>query len=100
MGKVMPTVSACHVEFCAFNGEGRCKAIAINVGGPGPDCDTFTVSDQKCSGTVSDAGVGACKVKSCIYNDCLLCAATSISVTFGKNHAECAAYISRLAMVS
>ena len=92
MRNEMPMVGSCQVSSCAFNRGDKCKAMAINVGGPGPDCDTFMMADQKCSGASADAGVGACKVVSCKYNDCLMCAAPGISVFLMGNKAACATF--------
>ena len=97
MKKESTAVAACRARFCAFNNKGKCKAVAINVGGPAPRCDTFMIDEKKCPrATEVSAGIGACKVKSCSFNDCFLRTAPEVEIIFRVNQAECATYDPRL----
>jgi hypothetical protein len=78
----MVKVKQCDVSECAYNSQNQCHAIAITVGHgeDHPMCDTFFQSETKSSQQNMIAGVGACKISSCEYNDSLECCAPSISV--------------------
>lgn len=88
----IPKVLACSVKECSYNSEKQCHALAINVGGHHPACDTFTNSSMK-AGSVDNLGVGACKVSKCKYNRSLECSAPGITVGHHENHADCKTYI-------
>ncbi len=85
----MPKVVSCNVIECAYNQNDQCHAMAVNVGEEKPVCGTFYESSQKCTGMEASAGVGACKMDDCIYNDCLMCAADSIEVEWQDENAKC-----------
>ncbi len=94
----MPPVSSCAVTNCAYNKTSSCRARAITVGdGNNPGCDTFlgnAAGQTRESNRI--AGVGACKVASCKFNDDLECGAESIDVgaTDGIN-IRCMTYVPR-----
>jgi hypothetical protein len=93
--ELMPEINECEAEECAFNGNGSCQAIAINVGGPAdvcPNCDTFMEAAIKGGIPGITAGVGVCKVQDCRYNSNLECNANSVSIKLHSNHADCATY--------
>ena len=94
----MPTVVGCDASECAFNNNNQCSAHAINVGGPQdhcPKCDTFFKRQSKGGNSTVTAGVGACKVQMCEYNQAFDCTAKSIRVTVHQQHADCATYQDR-----
>jgi hypothetical protein len=87
----MPKVKKCDVKQCCYNSNNICHALAINVGGSAtPRCDTYTTT---CKSKAGDSGatatVGACKVSGCRYNMNLECQASEISVSKGKDPADC-----------
>jgi hypothetical protein len=89
----MPKVKKCDVLECAYNQEAMCHAIAITVGGGEcPMCDTALKSEHK--GGVMDmvAGVGACKVSTCQFNQDLECNANGIQVDIHGDHPECVTF--------
>ncbi len=76
----IPAVESCGVSQCAYNHDGTCHAIAITVGDDDqPRCDTFMESLKHVTAQQT-AGVGACKVGSCIHNQDLECSAADIEV--------------------
>ncbi len=91
----MPKIMDCSVEACAYNREKKCHALAINVGGSGPICDAFVSASAKCAQDDVLGGVGACKVKSCKFNDCLMCSAPGISVHTSDRQALCNTFEAR-----
>ncbi|MBI3945217.1 MAG: DUF1540 domain-containing protein [Armatimonadetes bacterium] len=90
----MPQVRMCDVTECYYNQGQVCKALAINVGGSHPQCDTFTPSRQH-GGPASIGQVGACKVTQCLYNSDMSCTAPGIDVSHHEQHADCSTYTTR-----
>jgi hypothetical protein len=93
----MPPVQSCSVTDCAYNVDSDCHAKAITIGdGVHPGCDTYINGAGKhpVSGS-SFAGVGACKVSSCVHNQDLECAATGIEVGIRNDMADCLTYTAR-----
>ena len=89
----MPVVSNCEVTECAYNVENRCHARAITVGdGIHPGCDTFLDASQHTRNKQQMAGVGACKVASCIHNDDFECVAEQIDVGRSGGSINCLTY--------
>lgn len=88
----MPKIFDCDAKECAYNNDMQCHAMAINVGGKEPICDTFLKSSTK--GGIKDiiGGVGACKVQSCTYNDNFECSAQGIHIKLQGGHADCSTY--------
>lgn len=85
----MPKVIECDAKMCAYNKEKRCRVLAINVGGSGPICEAFVKTTPKCAAKDIMAGVGACKVKECKFNGCLMCGASGINVQWDGSQAMC-----------
>lgn len=86
----MPEVSDCQVEMCAYNTDGKCHAMAITIGDTvHPKCDTYVETGTKGGDLDSIAGVGACKVCSCVHNMGLECQATTISVGYQQGEVDC-----------
>jgi hypothetical protein len=89
----MSDVRTCEAESCAYNLEQRCHARAITVGdGIHPACDTFFASNVHPRDISHTAGVGACKVVTCRFNDDLVCAADMIHVAYHGSHADCVTF--------
>lgn len=93
----IPAVHGCAASDCAYNVGSECHAKAITVGdGVHPGCDTYL--DGIAGGHThvdSIAGVGACKVTGCAFNDDLECAAQSVSVGVQEGMASCMTYTER-----
>ena len=89
----IPKVLACSMNECAFNREKQCHALAINVGGGHPSCDTFTNKSSRAGGSEGNAGIGACKVSKCRYNKALECNAPGITVGHHESHADCKTFV-------
>ncbi|MBL8012345.1 MAG: DUF1540 domain-containing protein [Candidatus Omnitrophica bacterium] len=90
----MPNILFCNVNECAYNGDEKCHAVAITVGGPQPLCDTFFRSGRKGGG--EDAGsVGACKNEVCAYNESFECTAYGINVSLHSTKPECDTFMQR-----
>lgn len=85
-------IRECAVSDCAYNEDERCRAKAINVGGPSPCCDTYTKSRQMGGAKDNKAIVGACRVQDCRHNKSLQCNATAIHVSGGACKASCMTY--------
>ena len=97
MEKVMTKVIGCNEVDCAYNRHNSCHTMAITVGGPEacPQCDTYIAGLQ--TGGIADmkAGVGACKVSNCSFNDSLECTAAAIKVGRHMDHPDCMSFKSR-----
>jgi hypothetical protein len=92
----MPLVTECAVRECAYNSGQHCHARAITIGdGLHPACDTFVLSREHCDDGVKAAGVGACKVSTCVHNRHLECEAPSIRVGYHDDHPDCMAFAER-----
>jgi hypothetical protein len=92
MNEQMPLISECSASGCAYNHEGNCCVMAINVGGPAPLCDTYVSGGSKAGMKGMMAGVGACKVSSCANNDSLMCQAEFVRVEVLDGQAVCATF--------
>lgn len=88
----MPKVVDCGMEMCAYNKEKKCHVLAINVGGSVPICEAFVKAAVKCASSEIIGGVGACKMKDCQFNECLMCAASGIHVQSSGSQAMCDTY--------
>lgn len=92
----MTLVQSCSVEHCAYNRGKRCHALAITVGDSiHPHCDTFCPSSGDLHGGDESAiaGVGACKMASCLHNRDLICGAPAITVRHrGDDIVDCQTY--------
>lgn len=92
----MPQVSACEVTECGYNLNRACHARAITIGdGIHPGCDTHFRSASHASHYQNLAGVGACKVAGCQFNDDFECMAEKIQVGFKGNDINCLTYMPR-----
>ena len=86
----MSKVIKCDVTDCAYNVDNCCHTIAITVGDESnPRCDTFCQSTMKGGDADCTAGVGACKVSACTYNDNLECGAQEISIGYKGQEPDC-----------
>jgi len=88
-------VLGCDVGGCAFNHEGKCRTMGINVGGPEPLCDTFTEAQKKAGIFNVTAKVGACKVQNCVNNSLMECTAPGIRVIMQESRALCGGFSAR-----
>ncbi|WP_425338428.1 DUF1540 domain-containing protein [Thiorhodococcus minor] len=76
----MPAVCQCGAAGCAYNVDESCHAKAITIGdGVHPSCDTCLNDSAGQTHRQIHAGVGACKVMSCSFNDDLACTADHIA---------------------
>lgn len=93
----MPKVTQCDVTQCAYNDQKMCHALAITIGhGAHPHCDTYCLAASAKGGDQSTlAGVGACKVMECRYNDHLECQASSIRVGHLIDDIDCQTFSAR-----
>lgn len=90
----MPQVQACSISDCAYNVGSRCHARAITIGdGVHPGCDTaYRDAPMHTQNKQRIAGVGACKVSACRFNDDLECNADSIEVGLIDKSVNCLTY--------
>ncbi len=88
----MPQVSSCSAGQCAYNAENSCHAIAITVTGESSNCGTFTSANIEGGEPEIIAGVGACKMSSCKYNEHLECQAESVEIGKDGEHVYCKTY--------
>ena len=86
-----PLVNECTISDCAFNVKDKCHAKAITIGdGVHPGCDTsYLHPPMHAKDTSIIAGVGACKVTGCSYNNDLECSAESIRVGMSDGNINC-----------
>jgi len=93
----MPLVRECSVTGCTYNANDACHARAITVGtAVHPDCDTYFSSTASHTKAIErSAGVGACKMSDCNYNDDYECIAEEIKVGFRMERVNCLTYAHR-----
>ncbi|MCE5327584.1 MAG: DUF1540 domain-containing protein [Planctomycetaceae bacterium] len=92
----MPRVIQCDATDCSFNRERQCHALAVTIGdGDNPQCDTYCHGANKGGDPASIAGVGACKVASCLHNRYLECWAPNINVGMRGGDVDCLTYSKR-----
>ena len=94
----MPPISQCDVTQCAYNQNRNCRAKAITVGDRDdhPGCDTLFTSQYKTHDKSRIAGVGACKVAGCMFNNDLECSAEKITVNQVANDVRCTTYLPKV----
>ncbi len=90
----MPLVKRCDAAKCGFNVNSSCHAKAITVGdNTNPACDTFMDSVMHAQENKRIAGVGACKVSGCKYNNDYECFAEGITVGVVDEKVKCQTYL-------
>lgn len=92
----MPLVKKCDAQNCGFNGQKNCHAKAITIGdGTNPGCDTFMETKTHTRESKRIAGVGACKVSGCKFNNDYECTSNNISVGIVDGEIKCRTYVPR-----
>ena len=90
-----PLVSECSVTECAYNLNSDCHARAITIGdGMHPGCDTFFDNRNHTKAAMRMAGIGACKVEACKFNDDFECITENIRVGRSKGEISCLTFAS------
>ena len=89
----MPVVESCTVSECGYNMNSMCHARAITIGdGIHPGCDTSFLGAPTSANGHDMAGVGACKVTGCSFNDELECNAEQITVSMENDEIQCVTF--------
>ena len=89
----VPVVIRCSIEGCSYNSNNNCHAKAITIGnGETPLCDTLLCDEKEVQEKNILAGVGACKVSQCRFNNDLECIADDISVGSENDNVRCMTY--------
>jgi len=92
----MAKVIKCEVADCVYNMDNCCRTMAVTIGdGNNPMCDTFCHSTIKGGDSASLAGVGACKVSACKYNQKFECQSPGISVGYCEQEPDCLTFESK-----
>ncbi len=92
----MPLVSQCSANNCAYNIGSCCHARAITIGdSTRPGCDTFFAGASHTKQGALTAGIGACKMGNCKFNDDLECMAENIQVGMKGSKANCITFAAR-----
>lgn len=92
----IPIVSECKVSECAYNVSHNCHAYAITIGdGIRPGCDTFLKETRHTRKAEQTAGIGACKIVGCKFNDDFECQTDNVRVGMVKNQANCLTFSAR-----
>lgn len=92
---MVPEVKKCSASRCFYNRDNECFARAVLVGSSDPICETFIESNQHTK-YQGQAGVGACHIEKCQYNQGMSCHACSdIEVLFSNNQAWCNTFESK-----
>ena len=92
----MAKVSKCDCRNCSYNLANTCHALAVTIGDDDNQrCDTFCEIPVHGGDPQSIAGVGACKVASCMYNVELECRASGILVGFKAGEPDCLTFRTR-----
>ncbi len=92
---LMPKVETCDATDCAYNVEGVCHTMAINVAGPTPTCNTYTPGESKAGIEFIVAGVGSCSMKDCVYNEHLECTQENVHIAGKGDQTLCNSYTQR-----
>ncbi|WP_304056768.1 DUF1540 domain-containing protein [Nitrosomonas communis] len=91
-----PLVSECSATECAYNLGKNCHARAITIGdGAHPSCDTFFSNRNHTKAAMWAAGIGACKVVTCQFNDDFECITENIRVGRSKDEISCLTFAAR-----
>lgn len=86
----MPLVTECLASLCAYNKNQKCHARAITIGDTlHPGCDTFLKGSAHIKQASQIAGIGACKMGNCKYNEDFECVAESVRIGVEKRGANC-----------
>ncbi len=92
----MPLVAKCSASTCAYNASSNCHARAITIGdSTHPGCDTFLAGAHHTKQAKLIAGIGACKMEICKFNDDLECVAENIQVGMAGHNANCMTFAAR-----
>jgi Domain of Unknown Function (DUF1540) len=92
----MPLVANCAIANCAYNVASNCHARAITIGdATHPGCDTFLAGSMHIKQAKRIAGIGACKMSGCKFNEDLECIAENIRVAMAASKASCATFATR-----
>jgi hypothetical protein len=92
----MPLVAECAATECAYNMNRACHARAITIGdGMHAGCDTFLAGSSHTKESKRMAGIGACKVSHCQYNEDLECVTDSIRVGMIGDKVNCMTFTAR-----
>lgn len=91
-----PLVLECSVTECTYNLNNNCHARAITIGdGVHPSCDTFFGSRHHTKAAMRTAGIGACKIEACQFNDDFECMTENIRVGRSKDEISCLTFAPR-----
>ncbi|OGO21506.1 MAG: hypothetical protein A2144_05005 [Chloroflexi bacterium RBG_16_50_9] len=90
----MTQIKSCNMESCAYNMEGLCHTLGINVGAHA-ECNTYTHASPKGGFWEVKGGIGACLSAECKFNDRLECGAPNINVAGHDRHADCGTFEAR-----
>lgn len=92
----MPTVMKCVASECAYNTDNNCHARAITIGDSlKPGCDTYMSGSRHIMPARQIAGIGACKIAGCKFNENLECMADGIQVGMIRSEANCMTFALR-----
>jgi hypothetical protein len=92
----MAMVKKCEATECSYNADNVCHAFAITIGDEAnPMCDTLCQSSMKGGDSEVTAGVGACKVASCMHNSSLECRCEEIEVGYQGTEVDCLCFESQ-----
>ena len=92
----MPMVTKCMASECSYNVNSNCHARAITIGDSvRPGCDTFLKGPRHIAHAQRIAGIGACKIANCKFNDDLECVADNIQVGMIQSAANCTTFALR-----
>ena len=92
----MTTVRECEATGCSYHADNVCHAFAITIGDQAkPMCDTICQSSIKGGDSEIMAGVGACKVASCVHNSSLECGCSEITVGYQGTEVDCLCFESQ-----
>ena len=89
----MPRVRTCNAAQCAFNKGNNCHALGITIGDENlARCDTFWQNGRHGGDVHEIAGVGACKMEDCEFNEGLYCRAAAVAVKQSADGPVCMTY--------
>jgi hypothetical protein len=88
----LPKITFCEMEECAYNNDKRCRAIAVSIGGPEPECITIEKKSKEGGIDTINGGVGACKTRDCMFNKGLICIAKNIEIVKRGSRGYCTSY--------
>jgi hypothetical protein len=88
-------IEHCATEACAFNQQGLCYAVTVEIGKDNASCESFTRSVMFNVNPHFQSQVGSCRMSGCVSNRLSGCTRETVTVNVTGNGGACGNYHSR-----